>query len=86
MAQSDECPRENISRNIPKHIYRENVAAALAASECGTAKLERMMMLMNDDLRPAPLPLRNMSFLTKTSQVTGTHRYLLGTNVVGPNN
>lgn len=84
MAQSDESPRENISRNISKDIDRENLAAAIAASECGTAKLERMMMLMNDDLRPAPLPLRNMSFLTKISQVTGSHKYLLGTNVVGP--
>ena len=59
MAQSDESPRENISRNVPKHIYRENVAAAKAASECGTAKLERIMMLMNDELRTHSLPLGN---------------------------
>lgn len=57
MAQSDESPRENISRNIPKHIYRENVAAATAASECGTAKLERIMMLMKDELCPKLVPL-----------------------------
>ena len=50
MAQSYECPRENISRNILYHFYRENLAAALAASECGTAKLERITMLMNDEL------------------------------------
>jgi len=59
MAQSYECPREIISRNIPKHIYREDIAAASAASECGTAKLERMMALMNDEPRPKLAPLRN---------------------------
>ena len=56
MAQSDESPRKNISRKIPKHIYRENVAAATAASECGTAKLDRIMMLVNDELRPHSIP------------------------------
>lgn len=50
MAQSDEKPRENISRNIQKNNNRKNFAAALAASECGTAKLERITMLMNDEL------------------------------------
>ena len=52
MAQSDESPRENISRNILKYIYRENFAAALAASECGTAKLDRIIMQKNEQLRP----------------------------------
>jgi hypothetical protein len=33
------------------------IAAALAASECGTAKLERIMMLMNDELCPKRLLL-----------------------------
>jgi hypothetical protein len=33
------------------------IAAASAASECGTAKLGRIMMLMNDELCPKRLPL-----------------------------
>jgi len=44
MAPSVKRPRRNISKNIPKHINRENLAAATAASECGTAKLERIII------------------------------------------
>lgn len=57
MAPSVKGPRTNISRDILDHFYRENLAAASAASECGTAKLERMMMLVNDDLCAHSLPL-----------------------------
>ncbi len=54
-----EMPPRNHPKNISKDIYRENLAAAIAASECGTAKLERIMMLMNDELRTHSLPLGN---------------------------
>ena len=47
---SEYAPDKTSPEKFRKHIYRENLAAAIAASECGTAKLGHMMMLMNDDL------------------------------------
>ena len=45
----------------------ERSDAIIAASECGTAKLERMMMLMNDELRPVA------QLIKKESKVIGNH-------------
>jgi hypothetical protein len=84
MAQSDESPRENISRNISKHVYREILAAATAASECGTAKLEHMMMLMNGVIRPKSIPLRNSSKLIKNAEAIGNQDILTWRKSVGP--
>jgi hypothetical protein len=56
----------------------EQSDANIAESECGTAKLERIMIPMNDDLRPYFLSLRNMSFLMKIAEVIGNQQNQFG--------
>jgi hypothetical protein len=87
-------PRALCLKNIPENHQRENLAGAqceqserdanIAQSECGTAKLGRIMMLMNGVFCPDPLPITNDEKFTKNSQVTGSLRYSSGTNSVGP--
>ena len=73
-----------MSRNILNHVYRENLAAASAASECGTAQLGRIVMLINDDLCPDPQSLRNAQKFAKSRQVVETQRNDGWRKSVGP--
>jgi len=59
-------------------MWAEQSDANIAESECGTAKLERMNMPMNDDLCPDSLSLRNVWFLMKIAEVIGNQHNQFG--------
>ena len=59
-------------------MWAEQSDANIAESECGTAKLERMIMPMNEELRPHSRLLRNVSFLMKIAKVIGNQQNQFG--------
>lgn len=59
-------------------MWAEQSDANIAESECGTAKLERMIMLINDDPSLHSLSLTNLSFLMKIAEVIGNQQNQFG--------